>query len=156
MERDKSLVNRAEFDELAKEVAGIVDLVKNIEKSVPTKEEVLCSLLHLDADEGYAIQMAIWPNKMPENPHNHTWIDEFVINSDDLTPERARHTLKKLACFMGKYQRSPVAHGIQKKRKHRPDSGISREDVEKTMATQEDSVFLCCDVATHTLTDGKK
>lgn len=136
-------------DMLAELKDDIVTLVQDHQEA--TRMEAQRALLCLDADEGYAIQLSIWPNKELEP---RTWISEFMLQSADLTPERAPRTLKKLARFLGQYQRAPLGHGVQKPKRKTEAPALSEEDVARTLAAQP--VFQCCDEATHAPMEGKE
>lgn len=75
--------------------------------------EALGTLLRLDKDAGYSMQISIWPTG------GRFWVDDHVIHPDDLSRAKITKSIKRLAGFLDTYKTTPMIDKGVEKQRHR-------------------------------------
>lgn len=73
-------------------------------------EDVVKSLFTLDRKDGYCLQLFVIPNGEVH------WVNEIVIQQDDLKEGNVKATVEKLQRFLGHYKKKPLSGRITKQR----------------------------------------
>ena len=84
----------------------------------------LRDIFKLDADEGYAIQLVIWPNS-EDTDH---WDADHMIQTEDLKDENLERTLRGLNEFLADYKKKPLVGKIEKTSKKRDKRKKKKND----------------------------
>ncbi len=90
-------------------------------------EDAVRSLFKLDKDEGYAIQLVVWPNYAPQMD-DPVWDQDHMLQSDDFDDDKKLHrTVKKLTRFLDQYKKVPLNAGVAKESVRLKSSTIEAE-----------------------------
>ncbi len=66
--------------------------------------EAMRQILYLDADDGYSVQIVVWPSDT-NGEIGETPVADFKLYHDELNPEEGGDSVRQLVRFLRRYKR---------------------------------------------------